>query len=211
MDLTRVVANVVASVAEHLNEHHRRLLLGAFALAVGRGGTKLVAQATGAAPATVRLGRQELSGERPSIPLPRVRAPGGGRKRLQQTDPALIADLDQLAEPATRGEPTSPLRWTCKSSEQLAGALRNQGHQVSGRTVIRLLHEMGYSVQANAKLKEGKQHPDRDGQFAYLNQQVEKHLAQDALGLSVDTKKKELVGEFKNGGGSGSPRVGRKR
>jgi hypothetical protein len=97
------------------------------------------------------------------------------------------------------------LRWTCKSSEQLATALRDQGHQVNGRTVIRLLHEMGYSLQANVKLKEGKQHPDRDAQFAYLNQQVERHLAEDAPVLSVDTKKKELVGEFKNGGREWQP------
>ncbi len=205
MDFTHVVAHVFASVRGHLNEQHRRLLLGALAMAAGRGGTKLVAAAAVVAVDTVRLGRRELLGKQPIAPAGRVRALGGGRKRLQEDDPALIADLDRLVEPTTRGEPTSPLRWTCKSSEQLAAALREQGHRVSGRTVIRLLHEMSYSLQANAKLKEGKQHPDRDRQFAYLNQQVEQHQAQSAPVLSVDTKKKELVGEFKNGGREWQP------
>jgi hypothetical protein len=176
-------------LAKHLNEHQRRLLLGAFALVAGPGGTTLVAGAAGVARRTVRLGRQELSAQRPSPARGGARFAGGGRKRLQDTDPALLADLDRLVEPTTRGEPTSPLRWTCKSTEELSGALQKTGHQVSGRTVARLLHQMGYSLQANAKLKDGKQHPDRDAQFAYLNEQVERHQAVGAPVLSIDTKK----------------------
>jgi Rhodopirellula transposase DDE domain len=201
-----IVSQVFAFVRKHLNEHQRRLLLGAFALVAGPGGTTRVAVATGVARRTVRLGQQELSAQRPSPPRGRARFAGGGRKRLQDTDPALTADLDRLVEPTTRGDPTSPLRWTCKSTEELADALRKMGHQVSGRTVARLLRQMGYSLQANAKLKEGKQHPDRDAQFAYLNDQVKQHQAAGAPVLSVDTKKKELVGEFKNGGREWQPK-----
>jgi hypothetical protein len=201
-----IASRVFAFVADHLDEHQRRLLLGAFALVAGRGGITQVAGIVGVAPQTVRLGQQELTGQRPSPPDGRVRHAGGGRKRLRDTDPKLIADLDGLVEPTTRGEPDSPLRWTCKSAEELARALREMGHQVSGRTVIRLLHEMGYSLQANVKLKEGKQHPDRDAQFGYLNEQVKRHQAAGAPVLSVDTKKKELVGEFKNGGREWQPK-----
>ena len=201
-----IASQVFAFVATHLNEHQRRLLLGALALVAGPGGTTLVAGATGVARRTVRLGRQELSAQRSSPPSGRVRQAGGGRKRLQDTDSALIPDLDRLVEPTTRGDPTSPLRWTCKSTEELANALQQMGHQVSGRTVARLLRQMGYSLQANAKLKEGKQHPDRDAQFAYLNDQVKQHQATGAPVLSVDTKKKELVGEFKNGGREWQPK-----
>ena len=200
-----IASKVFALVAEHLNERQRRLLLAAFALLAGRGGITQVAGLTGVARHTVRLGQHELTGQRPSPPNGRVRHEGGGRKRLRDSDPELVADLDRLIEPTTRGEPDSPLRWTCKSAGQLARALREMDHQVSGRTVTRLLHEMGYSLQANAKLKEGKQHPDRDAQFAYLNEQVRQHQAEGAPVLSVDTKKKELVGEFKNGGREWQP------
>jgi hypothetical protein len=201
-----VASKVFAFVRDRLDEHQRRLLLGAFALVTGRGGITEVAELTGVARRTVRLGQQELSGQRPAPAPRRARHAGGGRKRLQDTDPTLIADLDRLVEPTTRGEPDSPLRWTCKSTKQLAGALREMGHRVSGRTVVRRLREMGYSLQANAKLKEGKQHPDRDAQFAYLNEQVRQYQAEGAPVLSVDTKKKELVGEFKNGGREWRPK-----
>jgi transposase len=209
--LTISPASAIASrvfwlIRDHLNERQRRLLLGAFALAAGKGGITQIAGIMGVAPRTVRSGLQELTGQRPSLSNGRVRHEGGGRKRLQDDDPELVADLDRLVEPTTRGEPDSPLRWTCKSAEQLAGALREMGHRVSGRTVTRLLHEMGYSLQANAKLNEGKQHPDRDAQFAYLNEQVRQHQAEGAPVLSVDTKKKELVGEFKNGGREWRPK-----
>ncbi len=201
-----IASKVFALVAEHLNERQRRLLLGAFALVAGRGGITQVAGITGVARRTVRLGRQELTGRRPSPPNGQVRHAGAGRRRLRDEDSELVADLDRLIEPTTRGEPDSPLRWTCKSAQQLARGRREMGHRVSARTVTRLLHEMGYSLQANAKLNEGKQHPDRDAQFAYLNEQVRQHQAEGAPVLSVDTKKKELVGEFKNGGREWQPR-----
>jgi transposase len=201
-----IASEVFAFVRDHLDEHQRRLLLAAFALVAGRGGITQVAGITGVARRTVRLGQQELSSRRSSPPKGRARHAGGGRKRLVNTDPTLVAELDRLVEPTTRGEPDSPLRWTCKSAEELAKALREMGHQVSGRTVTRLLHMMGYSLQANAKLREGKQHPDRDAQFAYLNEQVEQHQAAGAPVLSVDTKKKELIGQFKNGGREWQPK-----
>jgi transposase len=201
-----VASNVFGFVEGHLDERQRRLLLGAFALAAGHGGITLIAEIMGVARRTVRLGVQELTGQRPSPANGRVRHEGGGRKRLRDEAPELVADLDRLVEPTTRGEPDSPLRWACKSAQHLAKALREMGHRISGRTVTRLLHEMGYSLQANAKLKEGKQHPDRDAQFAYLNEQVRQHQAEGAPVLSVDTKKKELVGEFKNGGREWQPK-----
>jgi hypothetical protein len=201
-----IASKVFALVAEHLNERQRRLLLGAFALVAGRGGITQVAGLTGVARRTVRMGRHELTGQRPAPPKGRVRHAGAGRRRLRDEDSELVADLNRLIEPTTRGEPDSPLRWTCKSAKQLARALREMGHRVSARTVTRLLHEMGYSLQANAKLNEGKQHPDRDAQFAYLNEQVRQHQAEGAPVLSVDTKKKELVGEFKNGGREWQPK-----
>ena len=201
-----IASKVFGFVGGHLDERQRRLLLGAFALVAGQGGITQIAGIIGVARRTVRLGLQELTGQRPSPPTGRVRHGGGGRKQLRDGDPELVADLERLVEPTTRGEPDSPLRWTCKSADQLAGALREMGHRVSGRTVTRLLHEMGYSLQANAKLKEGKQHPDRDAQFAYLNEQVRQHQAVGAPVLSVDTKKKELVGEFKNGGREWRPK-----
>jgi transposase len=201
-----IASKVFGFVRDHLDEHQRRLLLGAFALAAGHGEITQIAEIVGVACRTIRLGRQELTGQRPSPPNGRVRHGGGGRKRLQDADPELITDLERLVEPTTRGEPDSPLLWTSKSAKHLAKALQEMGHRVSGRTVTRLLHEMGYSLQANAKLKEGKQHPDRDAQFLYLNEQVRQHQAEGAPVLSVDTKKKELVGEFKNGGREWQPK-----
>jgi Rhodopirellula transposase DDE domain len=144
--------------------------------------------------------------DQPAIGEGRVRQPGGGRKRLRERDPELEAALDALIDPDTRGDPMSPLRWTCKSTGQLALALTRGGHPVSPDTVGSMLREAGYSLQANAKLKEGKQHPDRDAQFAYLNEQVKRHQALGAPVLSIDTKKKELVGEFKNGGREWQPK-----
>jgi hypothetical protein len=141
----------------------------------------------------------ELRGEEAPQRSARSRRPGGGRKRSEVVDPGLVEDLDRLVSPDTRGDSESPLRWTCKSTRQLA-ALCQRGHQVTDKVVARLLREQGYSLQANAKTKEGKQHPDRDAQFGYLNEQVKTHLAAGAPVLSVDTKKKELVGEFRNGG-----------
>jgi transposase len=130
----------------------------------------------------------------------RIRRPGGGRKRTVERDPSLRQDLDRLVEPTSRGDPESPLRWTCKSVRQLAAELKRQGHQVSHRLVAELLHEMGYSLQANRKTLEGTEHPDRNAQFEHLNQAVQLQLSLGEPVVSVDTKKKELVGPFKNGG-----------
>jgi hypothetical protein len=193
-----------AAISPHLNERQRRLWVGAEARALGHGGVSLVARATGVSRPTVYKALSEL--DQPAIGEGRVRRPGGGRKRLRDRDPELEAALDALIDPDTRSDPMSPLRWTCKSTGQLALALTKGGHPVSADTVGSMLHEAGYSLQANAKLKEGKQHPDRDAQFRYLNEQVKQHQAVGAPVLSIDTKKKELVGEFKKGGREWQPK-----
>jgi len=156
-----------------------------------------VAQATGMAPSTIGRGLKELAHDEPSG---RVRRPGAGRKPAIVKDPSLAADLEALVEPSARGDPASPLRWTCKSVRHLAEALQQQGHQVSRTLVAELLNVAGYSLQGNRKTKEGDSHPDRDGQFAYINTQVAAALAEQQPVISVDTKKKELVGDFRNNG-----------
>jgi transposase len=187
------------ALAGELDERRRRLWAAAEARSCGRGGIAAVARATGISEATIRTGLRELdAGER--LESGRVRRPGGGRKRLADKDPTLVADLERLVEGDSRGDPERPLRWTAKSVRKLAGALRELGHQVSFRTVARLLRELGYSLQANAKTREGRQHPDRDAQFAHINTTVTAALAAGQPVISVDTKKKELVGDFKNGG-----------
>ena len=130
----------------------------------------------------------------------RIRQPGGGRKRTREKDPTLLRDLERLVEPTTRGDPESPLRWTCKSVRQLAGELQRQGHRVSHQLVSELLQEQGYSLQAHRKTIEGASHPDRNAQFEYINRQVRAWLRAGDPVISIDTEKKELVGNFKNGG-----------
>ncbi len=200
-----VVATIYSDIRDLLNERQRRLLLAAGARALGRGGQSAVAEAVGVSRALVRRGEADLEGSDPGLEPDRIRRPGGGRKRADVVDPSLLTDLDRLISPDTRGDPESPLRWTCKSTRELADALNEVGHQVSHALVGRLLHEQGYSLQANVKVNEGRQHPDRDAQFVYLNEQVKAHLAEGAPALSVDTKKKELVGEFKNSGREWEP------
>jgi Rhodopirellula transposase DDE domain len=192
------VARRYAVLRPYLDERQRRLLLGAEAAELGRGGIKAVALATGVHPDTVAKGARELEGG--AEPSGRVRAPGGGRKPATENDPGLGPALRALVDPQTRGDPTSPLVWTTKSTRNLADALTGGGHRVSDRTVARMLRAQGFSLQANAKVTEGRQHADRDAQFGYLNAQVIEHLAIGAPVVSVDTKKKELVGEFHNGG-----------
>ncbi len=182
----------------HLDERQRRLVAGAEARALGHGGIRVVARAAGMREGTVSRGVAEL--EAGEEPLGRVRRPGGGRKRLADLDPGLRPALLALVEPDMRGDPMSPLRWTARSLRVLAAELGRQGHQVSADTVADLLHEEGFSLQGNAKALEGSQHPDRDGQFRYINEQVKDHLRAGDPVVSVDTKKKELVGEFRNGG-----------
>jgi transposase len=187
------------ALAGELDERRRRLWAAAEARACGRGGIAAVARATGISEGTIRSGLRELeAGER--LGPGRVRRPGGGRKRLADKDPTLLADLERLVDRDSRGDPESPLRWTAKSVRRLAGGLRELGHKVSFRTVARLLRELGYSLQANAKTREGSSHPDRDAQFAHINDTVKAALEAGQPVISVDTKKKELVGDFKNGG-----------
>jgi hypothetical protein len=192
------VARRYAVLRPHLDERQRRLMLAAEAAELGRGGITVVARATGVHPDTVAKGVRELEGG--AQPPGRVRKPGAGRKPATETDPGLAPALTALVDPQTRGDPTSPLVWTTKSTRNLADALAAGGHPVSDRTVARMLRAQGFSLQANAKLTEGRQHVDRDAQFGYLNAQVLEHLAAGAAVVSVDTKKKELVGEFHNGG-----------
>ena len=160
----------------HLSERQRRLWLGAEARELGPGGVGIVARAVGVAGDTVRRGRAELQ-EPLTVSYPRSRRPGGGRKRAEAGDRALVEALDKLVDPVTRGDPMSPLRWTSKSLRTLAKALRDQGHQVSEQVVRRLLREAGYSLQASARTLQGRQHPDRDAQFGYLADQAGAHLA----------------------------------
>jgi hypothetical protein len=184
-----------------LNERMRRLVAAAEAQALGHGGVTLVARATGLARSTIAEGIQELAAPPTAAPgEQRLRRPGGGRKPLTQHDPALLRDLEALVEPSTRGDPESPLRWTCKSLSKLATALRAQGHPISGRKVGDLLRELDYSLQANRKTREGASHPDRNAQFEHINAQALAFQQRGQPVISVDTKKKELVGEFKNGG-----------
>ncbi|WP_369265654.1 ISAzo13 family transposase [Streptomyces sp. R35] len=182
----------------HLDERQRRLAIGAEARSLGHGGIRLVARAAGVREGTVSRGVTELeSGE---APLGRVRRAGGGRKRAVDMDPGLRPALLDLVEPDVRGDPMSPLRWTVKSTRQLAAELTRQGHRVSADTVAAVLREEGFSLQGNAKTVEGTQHPDRDGQFRYINECAKDFQAAGDPVISVDTKKKELVGNYKNAG-----------
>src|SRR5271165_258399 len=186
-----------STVAPFLDERGRRLVAAAEAFAAGYGGIAAVAMATGMAPSTIGRGLKELAQDEPSE---RIRRPGAGRKPTICKDPTLLPDLEALVEPTTRGDPESPLRWTCKSVRRLAQALQAQGHEVSRTLVAHLLNEAGCSLQGNRKTTEGDNHPDRDAQFGYINSQVTAALAEQQPVISVDTKKKELVGDFRNNG-----------
>jgi Rhodopirellula transposase. len=177
-------------IRPHLDQRAWRLLLGAEAKVLGRGGITVVSRATGAHPDTVAQGVRELDYPEP-IPG-RIRRPGAGRSALAESDPGLVVALDALVDPETRGDPESALRWTTKSTTKLAAELTAQGHKVSATTVAKLLKELGYSLQGNSKTVEGKQHQDRDAQFRYLNEQAAAFQAAGDPVISVDTKKKEL-------------------
>ena len=201
---TQAIAAKFAILSPLLDERARRLWAAVEARAIGRGGISQVAEATRLSRATIRAGLQELAHPRsttvPQAPMERVRRPGGGRKPLGAHDPHLVRALETLLDPVTRGDPMSLLRWTCKSAAKLAAALQTQGHVVSERTVNRLLHDLGYSLQANRKTLEGRAHPDRDAQFQYINRRAKVFQKQGQPVISVDTKKKELVGQFRQSG-----------
>jgi hypothetical protein len=190
-------------VLPHMNERQRRVVAGASAQMFGRGGKTAVAEASGMSRNTVIKAEREV--EVGIEPSDRVRAPGGGDKPLTDRQPGLLGALDELVHPETRGNPMSLLRWTSKSSTKLADDLVRQGFEVSSRTVLRLLHELGYSLQANAKVTEGRQHADRDAQFRYLADMAATFIDDDQPAISVDTKKKELIGDYANGGAEWSP------
>lgn len=188
-----------------LDERVLRLWVASEARALGRGGIATVERATGIRAKRIRAGISDLEeiAQRPPKEAPsaqRVRRPGGGRKRLEETDPTLLQHLESLVEPLTRGDPESPLRWTCKSTRRLAEELRALGHAIGATKVGYLLWALGYRLHAPAKVTEGKQHPDRNAQFEHINSQTEAFFARGEPAISVDTKKKELVGSFKNGG-----------
>jgi hypothetical protein len=203
VDVDAVLGGLYELIAPHLTEKQRRLLAGAAARALGRGGGARMARISGLSRPTVYAGVRGLE-ELPD-PRGRIRRPGGGPRRLTERNPGLLRALDELVDPSTRGDPESPLRWTCKSTRQLADALVAQGFQVSDDTVGRLLKQQGYTLQRTLKTEEGAQHPDRDAQFRYLNQQAKQHLAAGQPVISVDTKKKELVGRYANGGREWQP------
>ena len=191
------------ALAPYRDEKLKRLWAGAEAVVLSKGGVDEVAIATGLSAKTIRAGISELKQPWPTRPQEksrRVRGTGGGRKRLVDTDSTLLAELEELIDPATRGHPESPLRWTSKSTSKLAVELQFRGHKISPKTVARLLQKQGYSLQSNKKTQEGDGHPDRDEQFQYIHDQVEEFLRREQPVISVDTKKKELIGEYKNKG-----------
>ena len=191
-----------------LDEHKRRVWAAAESSVIGRGGISLVARASGVSRRAIREGLLELkqkperSGQRRAI----IRKKGGGRKKTESKDPTLLLDLDRLVDPATRGDPESPLRWTCKSVRNLAEALRQMGHNVSHNLVAQILNAQDYSLQANRKTKEGSSHPDRNAQFEYIHEKVQEFARRGQPAISVDTKKKEQVGNYKNNGQEWQPR-----
>src|SRR5438874_193726 len=186
-----------------MNEVQRRVVAGAASKMFGRGGKTAVAAASGMSRNTVIKAEGEVAGGiEPSV---RLRAPGGGDKPLTDKQPGLLEALDELVHPETRGNPMSLLRWTSKSSTKLAAELVRQGYDVSSRTVLRLLHVLGYSLLANAKVTEGRQHPERDAQFRYLNDMAAGFIEDGQPAISVDTKKKELIGDYANSGAEWAP------
>lgn len=209
IEVVQHVKKVFELMSPALDERTERLLAAAMATSLGRGGTAAVTAATGIRSKRIAAGKRDLReiSESPESPLlERVRRPGGGRKPVEVYDPKLVVALESLIEPTTRGDPESPLRWTTKSLRQLSDELTAKGHRV-GRTVVgELLHSLDYSLQANSKRIEGKQHPDRDAQFRYISRRTKAAQRAGQPVVSVDTKKKELVGQFANKGREWRPK-----
>lgn len=210
-DVIATIQTKYNALKDELDERARRLWCASEANALCRGGVKKVSQATGMAESTIRIGRRELTSapfdpkrnQAQTIPVltpRRIRHPGGGRKPLTSKDERLLKALDELVEPTARGDPTSPLRWTCKSTRKLASELRVQGFSISHTKVGHLLKKLGYSLQSTRKRYEGNSHPDRNAQFEYIKQQVQAFQSKNQPVISVDTKKKELIGQFANNG-----------
>lgn len=209
MDTEKAIEKRFKLFSPFLDERQRRILAAIEAQIFGYGGVSRVAKATGLSRNTVAAGALEFERAKMDGLAPvkkRIRKPGGGRKRAIEKDPTLKADLEHLIEPITRGDPESALLWTCKSVRRLADELKNMGHQTSHRMVAELLDQMGYSLQATRKTKEGSSHPDRDAQFEYIYQKVKQFQAKGQPVISVDAKKKELVGNFKNQGREWRPK-----
>jgi hypothetical protein len=205
MDLQRRVRIKFKALAPTLSERSRRIWVATEARDIGHGGIALVARATGISDVTIWHGLKELKSGKTLEP-DRIRRPGAGRKKATEKDPTLLRDLESLVEPAVSGNPESPLRWTSKSLRKLASALQMMGHEISYRTVADLLGEAGYTLQSNRKAQEGRGHPDRDAQFRYIHGCVLGFQRRDQPVISVDTKKKELVGNFKNAGREWRPK-----
>lgn len=205
MTTEKAVARRFKLLRRVLDERTTRIWAGAEALSLGRGGRELVARATGLSRTTVLWGMKDAQAKKPPADLVKVRRKGAGSKRIEERQPGILKALDALVEPVARGDPESPLRWTCKSTRALAAALQEQGFTISQHKVGELLGGLGYSLQAAKKMLEGESHPDRDGQFRHINAEVAAFQARGQPAISVDTKKKELVGEFQNKGREWQP------
>jgi hypothetical protein len=199
-DMINKIRRKYERLSEVLDERSRRVWATVEAEGLGYGGQSIVAKATGLSRTTLHREESENEAALPGIRAGRIRKMGGGRKPIAKLEPRLLSALEALVEPTTRGDPVSPLRWTCRSTRQLAAALGKQGYRISHQTVASLLEGLGYSLQGNQKTKEGASHPDRDEQFKYIHGRVEDFQRRGQPVVSVDTKKKELVGDFKNGG-----------
>ena len=205
LELEATIVDKYAAVGAFLDERGRRIWAATESRAIGYGGDALVSDATGLSRPTIRAGRREL--ESGSVERGRIRRPGAGRPSIEQSQPGIKQALEKLVDPLTRGDPESALRWTCKSRAKLTAALSKAGWKVSSTTVSRLLHELGYSLQSVRKSLEGTSHPDRDAQFEHINTKAADDFLQRCQPVvSVDTNKKELVGEFKNGGREWQPK-----
>ena len=204
-DAAQLIRERYEALEPVLDEQARRRFAAAEACALGWGGVTLVSQVTGIARSTINRGIAEITENR-SAGEGRVRRPGGGRKAKTEEDPTLLADLKSLLEAATRGDPMSPLLWTSKSLEKLAAALRDLQHEVSPNVVAKLMRGLNYSLQSNRKTREGSRHPDRDAQFQYLDARMKEYMAERSPVISVDTKKKEPIGDFKNNGREWNPK-----
>ena len=194
-----VIKKIHESMKGHLNERQQRLLTASMANAMGYGGISAISRMTGLSRTTITSGRKELE-TLEGVNIKKVRRGGSGRKKIADIYPTIMTGLENLVEPVTRGDPESPLRWSCKSTRKLAEELNNMGHKASHSTVAVLLSDLGYSLQGNKKIIEGESHPDRNAQFEYINNLTQEYQQNGQPVISVDTKKKELVGNFKNGG-----------